>query len=82
MHTTQYIPCWIRRGGFSSERLFEIPLMNSDVLVGTANVQYLLDEAKFVQCRIIAEKSDAILVEVPSSDVIKVSSNELVTLSD
>ena len=38
------IACEIDRGGFSSERTFEIELPEQGKLVGTAYVEYLLDE--------------------------------------
>lgn len=69
-----HIPCRIERGGFSSERTFEISLPRGDVLAGTANVQYLLDAKRqpleenipehgkvidgFVRCRVVKKEAD------------------------
>jgi hypothetical protein len=65
------LPCTIERGGFTSERTFELQLDSEDKLVGTAYFEYLLDERKrtldedtpgfgspikgFVVCRKIAD---------------------------
>jgi hypothetical protein len=38
-----FVRCNIERGGFSSERTFEIELADGDRVVGTANVQHFLD---------------------------------------
>lgn len=35
------VNCIIERGGFSSERTFQIKLANEEMAVGTANVEYL-----------------------------------------
>jgi hypothetical protein len=40
------MPCTIKPGGFSSERTFEIRNGRDSQLVGTASVEYLLDEAR------------------------------------
>lgn len=88
-----WIPCKIERGGFSSERTFEIDTPEGK-LVGTAFVDHLrnkqrkpLDETMpaagnqiegFVKCRIIRHQDDRVLVEVPSADVVNVPSNDLV----
>lgn len=93
-----FIPCAIERGGFSSERTFEIDTNDGGKLVGTANVEYLRTESRrslnddtpeygeiikgFVACRQIegAERDGMILVEVPSADMIYVSSEDLVMM--
>ncbi|MBN2581309.1 MAG: hypothetical protein JXB10_20175 [Pirellulales bacterium] len=46
MYETYLLPCSIERGGFSSERTFEIDLGPGKKLVGTAFVEYLLDREK------------------------------------
>lgn len=87
-----FIPCDIERGGFSSERTFEIPV-DGGKLVGTANTDYLrkqdrspLDDETphygekirgFVACRKVQPSNDGVLVEVPSSDVIHVATEAL-----
>ena len=43
-----FIPCVIERGGFSSERTFEIKMHDGGKLVGTANVEYLRTESRTV----------------------------------
>ncbi len=88
-----WIQCKIERGGFSSERTFEIETPQGKV-VGTAFVAHLSDENRkplgpdippvgeqikgFVKCRIIRRKDDQALVEFPSTDVMYVPSDELV----
>ena len=83
-----FVPCQIRRGGFSSERTFEIQLPDDQKLVGLSYVAYLLDANKtplgrdvpapgeaiegYVQCRVLREiDENTVLIEVPSSDVIR-----------
>jgi hypothetical protein len=91
-----YIPCRIERGGFSSERTFEIDLPNGMLVVGTSDVRYLRDEGKqpideevpgfgestsgFVKCRVLRHEDSSVLIEVPSSDAVYVSKNSLVRL--
>ena len=88
-----FIPCRIERGGFTSERTFEIDVTGGGRLLGTANADYLrlsdrsaLDEDTpsygekidgCVACRKVKEDGQTILVEVPSSDVIHVTASEL-----
>ena len=92
-----YIPCEIERGGFTSERTFEISV-DSGKLIGTANVEYLRTDARhqldedtpsygekirgFVACRKIREEDDGVLVEVPSSDMIHVATKDLLDFAD
>lgn len=94
MNETFWIKCKIERGGFTNERTFEIELGGDGRLIGTANVEYVLDDQKqpleedapaygesisgFVQCRKLEEKAEAILIELPSSDVIHVHESALV----
>jgi hypothetical protein len=40
------IRCIIERGGFSSERSFEVQTSDGGKLIGTADVEHLCDEAK------------------------------------
>ncbi|MBW3541282.1 MAG: hypothetical protein KY476_13525 [Planctomycetes bacterium] len=86
------IPCTIERGGFSSERTFELPHAQGK-LVGMAFVEHLFDENRqpladenpsygeqirgFVKCRVIERFDSRVLVEVPSTDVINVPQDEL-----
>ena len=89
-----FVPCLIKRGGFSSERTFEIQLPDGQKLVGLAYVAYLLDADKtpigpnipapgeaiegFVQCRVLQEiDENTVLIEVPSSDVIRFPADTL-----
>jgi hypothetical protein len=89
-----YMPCVIERGGFSSERCFEVELQDGDKLVGLAFVEYVLDENMkpldknspafgkpirgFVQCRLLQQIDEkTVLIEVPSSDVIRVPAEKL-----
>ncbi|MGH7199025.1 MAG: hypothetical protein ACREJB_00360 [Planctomycetaceae bacterium] len=46
MRTEYLIRCKIERGGFNSERTFEIELPDGCKLVGVAFVEHLLDENK------------------------------------
>ena len=68
---TVFAKCKIERGGFSSERTFEITLRDGHKLVGTAHVGYLFDENHepldddtpgfgeaidgFVECRVVRQ---------------------------
>ena len=68
-NNTHLMKCKIGRGGFSSERSFEIELADGSKLVGTADVRHLMNEKKegltddapqfeemvdgFVKCRIL-----------------------------
>lgn len=88
------IECEIDRGGFSSERTFEIELPGQQKLVGTAYVEHVLDANKrpldedtpqlgnpirgFVKCRKIRDDDGRVLIEVPSADVLQVSAESLV----
>lgn len=89
-----FVPCTIRRGGFSSERTFELKLPSGEKLVGLSYVEYLRDQnwdaldkdtpasgqtiEGFVQCRIVQQvDQDSVLIEVPSSDVIRYPANTL-----
>ena len=93
-----WIPCKIERGGFSSERTFEIKLANGDILAGTAFVRYFLDKHRqpldedlpqynepldgFAKCRVVRQISDdEVLIDLPSSDVIRVPKGELQQVS-
>ncbi len=92
-----FIPCEIARGGFTSERTFEISV-DSGKLIGTADVEYLRTEGRqhldedtpsygekirgFVACRKIREEDDEVLVEVPSSDMIHVATKDLLDFAD
>lgn len=92
-----FIPCEIERGGFTSERTFEISV-DSGKLIGTADVEYLRTEGRqhldedtpsygekirgFVACRKIREEDDEVLVEVPSSDMIHVATKDLLDFAD
>jgi hypothetical protein len=92
-----FIPCEIERGGFTSERTFEISVDNGK-LIGTANVEYLrTDDRKplgedtpgygekirgFVACRKVREENDGVLAEVPSSDMIHVLTKDLLDFAD
>ena len=92
-----YIPCKIERGGFSSERTFEITVACGKV-IGTANVDYLRTEDRehldedtpgygdkikgFVACRKIRDEENGVLVEVSSSDMIHVATNELLDFAE
>ena len=91
------INCMIDRGGFLSERTFEIEMPRGGKLIGTANVKYLVDNKKkpldddtpeygnmingFVQCRKLEEKDGAVLIELPGADVIYVPESELIPLT-
>jgi len=46
MSESYFIPCLIERGGFSSERTFEIDTHEGGKLVGTANIEYLRTASK------------------------------------
>jgi hypothetical protein len=92
-----FIPCEIERGGFTSERTFEISVDNGK-LIGTANVEYLRTEGRkplgedtpgygekirgFVACRKVREENDGVLAEVPSSDMIHVLTKDLLDFAD
>lgn len=92
-----FIPCEIERGGFTSERTFEISV-NGGKLIGTADVEYLRTESRqslaedtpsygekiqgFVACRKIREEKGGVLVEVPSSDMIHVATKDLLDFAD
>lgn len=41
-----HIRCTIERGGFSSERTFEVETSDGGKLVGSADIRYLCDENK------------------------------------
>lgn len=91
-----HIACSIERGGFTTERTFEIETGDGR-LVGTAYIEHLCDEHRqplsedeppygekirgFVKCRKIRETNDGkVLVEVPSADVIHVSAEDLIEM--
>lgn len=97
MAESQFIPCIIERGGFSSERTFRIALPNGSELVGTADVEYLTDEdgnaipdgqpepgrpiRGRVQYRRLRSTHDGeVLIEVPSSDVVRLKTSQLVDM--
>lgn len=98
MPESLFVPCKIERGGFSSERVFEIKVSHEgDSLTGTANLRYLLDEHRrplspdspapgttidgFVQCLLIEQSVDGtVTIEVPSTDMLNVSEDELVKI--
>jgi hypothetical protein len=66
-----YFPCKIERGGFSSERTFEVTVPSGDKLLGAVGVEYLRDRSRrpldndtpssgdaipgFVQCRVLKQ---------------------------
>jgi len=74
----QLIACKIERGGFSSERSFEIELPDGGKLVGSAFFEHFKDENKYdldeetprygevvsgyVKCRVLREKEDGRVV--------------------
>lgn len=91
-----HIACTIERGGFTTERTFEIETEDGK-LVGTAYIEHLCDEKKkplsegeppfgekisgYVKCRKIRNISETkVLVEVPSSDIVHVSAKDLIAM--
>jgi hypothetical protein len=87
------IRCTIERGGFSSERTFQIKT-DEGQLIGTADVEHLRDQYKhklsddepplgtsidgFVKCRLIRMiDKNSALVDLPSTDVAHVPADEL-----
>jgi hypothetical protein len=88
----RFIACKITRGGFSSERVFEIDVSGRAV-VGMAHVDFVRkddgspigDEPPpgatiegYVQCRVIKRTGDdVVLVELPSGELVPVSEGSL-----
>ena len=91
-----FVPCLIERGGFSSERTFEISI-SGRTLIGTAYVEYLRDShgrridenvpsfgesiPGLVQCRVIRDlDSQMVQIEVPSTDVMALPKEMLASI--
>jgi hypothetical protein len=86
-----HIPCKIERGGFSSERTFTIPSVDSEPLIGVAYYEYFLDADKnpisddvppegqiidgFVMCRVV-RRVDHLTV------VVEVPSSDTIAISE
>ena len=93
MPTLLFVPCRIQRGGFSSERTFEIRGGNGSS-VGTADIDYLrdgnwnrLDDNEpdenlvidgYVQCKVLRNVGDdRVLIEVPGARTVYAAKAEL-----
>lgn len=89
-----HIACTIERGGFTTERTFEINTHDGKI-IGTAYIEHLCGADKkplpedepqygekldgFVKCRKIRDIDEStVLVEVPSADVVHVSAKDLI----
>lgn len=87
------IPCEIRRGGFSTERLFTIETAGgTDTFAG--HFEHFVDCKRkpidisapspgqsihgFAMCRVIQIVDDGVIVDIPSSDAVLVSGDDLV----
>jgi len=90
-----WMPCTIENSGFSSERRFTVNLGDGGKAVGTAYVEYLLDEQERpipeghppygqvirgkVKCRVIKRDGEKVYIEFPGTDVFHVPSEALMT---
>ena len=88
----RFIECKIERGGFSSERVFEISLAGKKIR-GLSYVDFVCKEdgeplgdepppgesiAGYVQCRVIrATTKDRVLIELPSTELVDVPISSL-----
>ena len=86
------VKCAIERGGFSSERTFEVVMPDGSKLMGTADLEYLQDLngnplcndeplpgerlTGFVTCRVIRRVGEEMLVEFPSTDVVRINESQ------
>lgn len=94
MPTLMFVPCRIQRGGFSSERTFEIREGDKSSM-GTADVDYLrdgswnhLDEDEpdenvviegYVQCKVLRTiGDDQVLIEVPGAKTVYATKADIV----
>jgi hypothetical protein len=96
MPESLFVPCQIERGAFSSERVFEITLADgstaglANVRYLRNESQQPLDADSpapgekirgFVQCHVIQRAADGTAtIEVPSTDMLHVPADELVSI--
>jgi hypothetical protein len=90
---TNAIKCQISKGGFPSERVFRVNLVGGVEHVGVAPVHYFFTESGqplpqqpgenglptpgFIAGRILAQKDNALLVSVPSGEVLLLPASEV-----
>ncbi len=88
------VRCRISRGGFSSERVFRVTVAGGVEHVGAAPVEYFFDEQQrrlppdqpprgvtlqgFVAARVVEQTNGTILVSVPSGEVLRVGTGEII----
>lgn len=87
------IPCTIERGGFKSERTFQVDL-SPNAYVGIAYVEHFLSEGRqpletgeltekqpvvgFVKCRLVRDSgSNQVLVQVPDGELLKLDRDKI-----